>query len=109
MLPRRLYTFIDPEGVLFEGENTNEIMQLPVPPFNYKHSLRHNFGLPKNYKYFIELGKEETLIEQPMACKRQRLDQEGQYKTKPTILHNRPGVTDGVIGFKLVGGTRVGR
>jgi hypothetical protein len=57
MLPERPYTFVNSNGTVFEGENTNELMQFPIPPFNYKHSLRHNFGLPKNYKYFIELDQ----------------------------------------------------
>ena len=60
MLTGRSYTFIGPEGIVSEGKNVNELMQLPILPFNYKHSLRHNFGLPKKYKYFIELDKEET-------------------------------------------------
>ena len=88
MLTGRSYTFIGPEGIVSEGKNVNELMQLPILPFNYKHSLRHNFGLPKNYKYFIELDKDE-----PVSYKRQRLDKGEQQKDsmfiKSFIVNNK--------------------
>ena len=80
MLPGRPYTFIGPDNIVFEGQNANEFMQLPILPFNYKHSLRHNFGLPKNYKYFIELDKEEHV-----SRKQCKLDQQEQLKTKQAV------------------------